>query len=143
MNVFPLELPPLRERPLDIIPLARSFLARLGARVGRHGMSLAAAAERQLEQYAWPGNIRELENVIERAAVLSVDGLIMAEHLPQSIVHGAEKGSAAPGDPLKRTLAEVERDHIREVLQRLGGNRTRAAKALGISATTLWRKLKV
>jgi transcriptional regulator with PAS, ATPase and Fis domain len=141
LRVIEIDIPPLRERKEDILSLARYFVAQFARKFKAPNLRLDATCLDHLLAYSWPGNIRELENVIERAAVLSADGLILAEHLPQSVLRSAES-SAAAGDPLKRTLAEVERDHIREVLQRLDGNRTRAAKALAISPTTLWRKLK-
>jgi len=133
LNVFPLELPPLRERPLDIIPLARSFLARLASRVGRHGMSLAAAAERQLEHYAWPGNIRELENVVQRAMILAPGAVIDTDHLmlPQ--------GARPTGNVDMKSL---EKTHIMETLAAVKGSRKLAAVRLGMSERTLRYKLQ-
>ena len=93
-----------------------------------------------LQAYAWPGNVRELENAIERAAVLSRDGTISPEYLPAALL-GPVGLASRPGD-VRRPLAEVERDHIQGVLKLTGGNRTRAAGILGISTTTLWRKLR-
>ena len=133
LNVFPLELPPLRERPLDIIPLARSFLARLGSRVGRHGMSLAAAAERQLEHYSWPGNIRELENVVQRAMILAPGEVIDTDHLmlPQA---------ARPTGNVD--MKSLEKAHIMETLAAVKGSRKLAAVRLGMSERTLRYKLQ-
>ena len=92
-----------------------------------------------LQAYDWPGNVRELENALERAAILSEDGRITPEHLPTSIVGRRRRTAGAGGD---RTLGEVERDHIESVLERCQGNRSQAARKLGISPTTLWRKMK-
>ena len=94
-----------------------------------------------LQDYSWPGNIRELENAIERAAVLSEDGLILPEHLPRSILQAGPHDQPAT-NRLNKTLADIEQDHIRAVLVATEGNKTRAAEILGISPTTLWRKLK-
>jgi len=138
LRVIEIEIPPLRARREDILPLARHFVGRFAKRLEIPGLRLDAATLDFLLDYPWPGNVRELENAIERAAVLSRDGLILPAHLPPRVVHG---GAAGEGNPLGRTLAAAERDHIRAVLKSLGGNRTRAARALGISASTLWRKL--
>lgn len=140
LRVIEIVIPPLRARGEDILPLARHFVSQFARQLKIPGLRLDAACLDYLQAYPWPGNVRELENAIERAAVLSQDGRIRAEHLPQAILHAAD--AYPSGDPLQRTLEDVERDHIRAVLQRLNGNRTRAARALGIGAATLWRKLK-
>ena len=90
-----------------------------------------------LLSYHWPGNARELENAIERAAVLSLDGVIHPEGLPVVLLQPVEGNMN-----LNQTLAAVERQHIHEVLTSVGGNRTHAASILGISQTTLWRRMK-
>lgn len=147
LNVFPLQLPPLRERPDDIIPLARSFLARLGGRVGRHGMSLSPAAERRLAGYSWPGNIRELENVVQRAMILApadsieVDSLLLPHDgeviaAPQPSVPAPVAGAGGNID-----MRSLEKAHILETLAAVRGSRKLAAERLGMSERTLRYKL--
>ena len=94
-----------------------------------------------LLEYSWPGNVRELENILERAAVLSENEVIIPESLPPIIVHSAAR-RRGNGELLTRSLAEVEQDHIQAVLESTDHNRSHAARILGISPTTLWRKLK-
>jgi Response regulator containing CheY-like receiver, AAA-type ATPase, and DNA-binding domains len=147
LNVFPLRLPALRERPADIVPLARHFVSRLAVGVGRHGLSLSGAAERRLTHYSWPGNIRELENVIQRAMILAPGEVVDTEHLllPQQ---GGENlpaaKSAAPGGSEGETLdmRSLERAHIMETLEAVNGSRKLAAQRLGISERTLRYKLQ-
>jgi two-component system response regulator FlrC len=147
LNVFPLRLLPLRERKQDILPLARHVLARLGKDAGRHGLLLSPEAERQLTQYAWPGNIRELENVLQRALILAPGNLIEAAHLylPAAKIAatgpGAASGAeAAPSGP-PTDIKSLERQHIMEALAATGGSRKLAAERLGMSERTLRYKL--
>ena len=150
LRVIEIEIPPLRERPEDILPLARHFVERLSRKLKLPKLRLDASALNLLLAYPWPGNVRELENALERAAVLSLDGVIMAEDLPPSVARGRPENRAdgrIEGRPytaaaVYRTLADVEEEHIEAVLKAVGGNRTRAAEILGISPATLWRKLK-
>jgi two-component system response regulator FlrC len=143
LNVFPLELPPLRERPLDIVPLARHLIGRLGNSLGRPGIVLSSAAAEQLTRYAWPGNIRELENVIQRAMILSPGDMLETEYLllPKSelAVPQPAKVVAAGGAVDMKTL---ERTHILETLASVSGSRKRAAEKLGMSERTLRYKLQ-
>jgi len=140
LRVIEIAIPPLRERKEDILPLARFFVERLRAKLKMPKLRLDATAIDPLSAYSWPGNVRELENAIEHAAVLSRSGAITPELLPSSVVLGSgvqlDKGRGP------RSLDQVEREHIRAVLAEAGGNRTRAAEVLGISAATLWRRLK-
>jgi DNA-binding NtrC family response regulator len=143
LNVFRIHLPPLRERRQEITALARVFLAR----AGREKARLSPATVRDLEAYPWPGNIRELANVVERAAILAPGPIILPEHLPASIRSPARHGPVAlpPGDGTPAdvtTVEEAERRAIREALQRTDGNRTEAAKLLGISRRKLFYRLK-
>lgn len=142
LNVFPLELPPLRERPQDIIPLARNFLARLAARVGRHGLSLTPAAEKRLERHGWPGNIRELENVVQRAMILAPGEVIDVEHLllPQQYAVSSEAASVAAGGNID--MRSLEKAHIMETLAAVKGSRKLVAERLGMSERTLRYKLR-
>jgi DNA-binding NtrC family response regulator len=137
LRVVEVAIPPLRERREDILPLARFFVDRFRSKLKLPALRLSAESIRYLIDYPWPGNVRELENAIEHAAVLSRDGRLTPDLLPAAIVHP----TAAPAAG-KRTLADVGRDHIREVLRQTGGSRRKAAAILGISSTTLWRRLK-
>ncbi len=140
LNVFPLELPPLRERPQDIIALARNFLGRLASRVGRHGMNLSPTADKRLEQHNWPGNIRELENVIQRAMILAPGDTIDVEHLllPQQSAVPAETAGAGGNIDMK----SLEKAHIMETLAAVKGSRKLVAEKLGMSERTLRYKLR-
>jgi DNA-binding NtrC family response regulator len=140
LNVIPVVLPPLRERREDIPLLAELFLGRFAERQGRV-LRLSAGAMERLFQYAWPGNVRELENAMERAAILARAETIEPGDLPPHVGAGLALGSA-PALEAEQTLAEAERTHIIQILERYGWNHSRAAEALGIGRTTLWRKLK-
>jgi DNA-binding NtrC family response regulator len=140
LNVVLLRLPPLRERREEIPLLAEHFLAEAGQRHGR-AMRLTPAASARLLSYAWPGNVRELENAIEHAAILASGEAITPDDLPPHIASGAGLGPA-PALPAQQNLAEIEKAYIVQTLERCGWNHSRAAEALGIARTTLWRKLK-
>lgn len=140
LRVVEVRIPPLRERPEDILPLARFIVKKLAAKLDLPRLRFDADCIESLQHYSWPGNIRELENALERAAVLSEDGRITKEGLPVCVVDGDVTGriSFAPSLSLK----EVTATHIRAVLRHTDGNRTEAAKTLGIGVTTLWRRIK-
>ena len=140
LNVIPIVLPPLRERREDIPLLAELFLGRFAERQGRI-LRLSAGAMECLFRYAWPGNVRELENAMERTAILARAETIEPGDLPPHVGAGLVFGPA-PALETEQTLAEAERTHILRILERYGGNHSRAAEALGIGRTTLWRKLK-
>jgi DNA-binding NtrC family response regulator len=140
LHVIAIALPPLRDRREDIPVLAEHFLARFAA-VQRRALRLGPEALALLLAYAWHGNIRELENAMERAAILSRTDVVGTDDLPPHIAARLELGSP-PTLPRQTTLAESERAHIRQTLERCGWNHSRAADALGIGRTTLWRKLK-
>jgi len=137
LRVVEVPIPPLRERREDILPLARFFVDRFRGKLKLPELRLSADAIRYLIDHPWPGNVRELENAIEHMAVLSRDGRLTPELLPTSILHPP----AGPGAD-RRTLADLGHEHIREVLRQTSGNRRKAAAILGISTTTLWRRLK-
>ncbi len=145
LNVLNIELPPLRERRDDIPVLAEYFIKELNARLGRNVTRFSPRAQVVLLNYDYPGNIRELQNALERAVVLA-DGDEITEHdLPRDMLaRGVPRLGHTPEDvyPTDMTLRDVEERHILRVLNRHGGNATRAAKALGISRATMWRKLK-
>jgi two-component system, response regulator FlrC len=153
LNVVNLKLPPLRERPADVLELAQHF-AKLYA--GANGVALrplSADAKRQLTLARWPGNVRELENTIHRAvlmasgdeigvdAILSPDGLRLDQAKPPAVAHAALAAEAVTRSLVGRTVADVERDLILETLKHCLGNRTHAANILGISIRTLRNKL--
>jgi DNA-binding NtrC family response regulator len=137
ISAIPLFVPPLRERGADVIVLARSLLERLGAGLGFPGVRLSPSAERTLAAYYWPGNIRELRNVLERAVLLGDRIQVDAEDLADVLAPpgGSRSWTAA-------TLEEAEREHIRRVLQELGGEVRAAAAVLGLSRSALYRKLQ-
>ncbi len=136
INVFPIHLPPLRERREDILPLAEYFLKSLSVRVGKSVPSINPEARDLLRSYDWPGNARELANAIERALIISQAGVIDIEDLPLKL----ESESTKLGRP--GLLAQVERTTILESLTRNNGDRKRAAEELGISLRTLQYRLK-
>jgi DNA-binding NtrC family response regulator len=152
LNVISLHIPPLRERPQDISALIDHFLALYRQRFNRPALDFTAEARRHLEAFSWPGNVRELRNTLERAAALSNTDMIEAEQvLPAALRDqgsGVSEGSLSPAPNLQPlsanvpTLDEMERQHILRVLEETGGNRERAAAILGISARTLYRKLR-
>jgi transcriptional regulator with PAS, ATPase and Fis domain len=140
LNVIPVVLPPLRERREDISALAEHFLRQNGQKQGRR-LRLSAEAIDKLLRYPWPGNVRELENAMERTAILAQNDIIAVDDLPAQVVAGTPLG-VAPSLPQALTLAEVERLHILQTLERFGWSHSRAAAALAIGRTSLWRKLK-
>ncbi len=138
ISTLPLVVPPLRERAEDIVDLAREVVLRLGADLGRGRVRLQPDAERALARYAWPGNIRELRNVLERALLLSDGESLGAGDL--RFEGGASLArAAAPG---AGTLKELERQHIEQALRDAGGRVEAAAKRLGIPRSSLYQKLK-
>ncbi len=133
LNVFPLAIPPLRERRDDILPLAEVFLKGRKRR-------LAPAAERILVTYDWPGNIRELRNVLERASILASGSLILPSDLPPQVQ--GPSPTEKPGSVLVGDMQEIQRRAILEALEKTNGNKTRAAALLGISRRNLIYKLR-
>jgi DNA-binding NtrC family response regulator len=141
LNVFPIFLPPLKDRPLDILPLAEHFLRKLAPRVGKTAKPLSSEASRRLERHSWPGNVRELANMMERALILSCSEFIGVEDL--TLREKTEDGSESNLTNVSpKTLAEVERETIIEALKANGNHRGKTAEALGISLRTLQYKLK-
>jgi len=135
LAVFPIRLPPLRERRGDISQLARALCEQLGPDIGKPGLHIDALAEQRLLAAAWPGNVRELRNTLERAAILAEGKVIRAEHIVLDPL-------ASGADPLAGTLDEIERRAIERALSEVDGNRKRAAERLGIGLRTLYEKLK-
>ena len=160
LNVFPLEVPALRQRPGDILPLARHCLARQAA-ASRRAARFAAAAEARLLAYSWPGNVRELDNVVQRALIMTTGELIEADSLPldgavapvgafaPAVSPSAQfalpaapvlaESPASAGSPAN--MKDLERQHILDTLARFGGSRKKAVAILGISERTLRYKL--
>mgnify|MGYP001267714554 CR=1 FL=1 len=145
LNVIQLELPPLRERGSDILLLAQSFIQALSQRFNKSFTGLAQPAAACLLAYDWPGNVRELRNVIERALVLSRHDQLTVEDFPESMRHPSGDAplpaSLTDGGQIL-PLEEMERRYLLYVLEQLDGNRTLAAKLLGVDRKTLYRKLK-
>jgi DNA-binding NtrC family response regulator len=138
ISTIPLYLPPLRERREDIPLIARQLLARLTAELGRGEIELEASAVRAMESYSWPGNIRELRNVLEHAVLLSDRNAITQQDLRFAIVRDESDVSY----DTSLTLLEVEKRHIARVLQEEGGHVERAASRLGIPRSSLYQKLR-
>jgi DNA-binding NtrC family response regulator len=148
LNVVTLVLPPLRERRQDIPLLIDHFLRELAARHGRGPVAVDPDAQYRLLGYAWPGNIRELQNVLERSMLLAEQDVIGPEHLPPEVRPGASSPAAASSHPPAvessplRSLEEVDREHVLRVLGETGGNREESARILGISRRTLSRMIQ-
>jgi len=135
LAVFPVRLPPLRERRKDVLPLAEALLARISAELRRPPLRLDDVARERILQGAWRGNVRELANALERAAILADGDVLRGEDLHVSI-------TVPSGGASGRTMDEIEREAIRRALDDAGGNRRRAAEQLGIGERTLYDKLK-
>lgn len=143
INVIQLEVPPLRKRGNDVLLLARHFVKYFAARAGKPMVGISEAAAAKLLEYEWPGNVRELRNAIERAIALARFSQVALEDLPQKI-----RGYRRPNAPLEGLqaghyypLAEIERRHILQVLEAVDGNKSMAARILGLDRKTLYRKL--
>jgi two-component system, NtrC family, response regulator AtoC len=142
LNVIPLVIPPLRDRPDDIVPLCRHFLALYGKKLGRPAQSLSPDALKAVQHHAWPGNVRELENVIERAVTLSTSPVISAEEFRTIFSLGSTTGPDPAVSPASRTVQGAEKETIVRALNDAQGNQTKAAETLGMARNTLWRKMK-
>ena len=160
LAVFPIRIPPLRERQQDILPLAEHFLVRYGRTMGRQGLKLSAQSKQALQGYPWPGNVRELENAMQRALLLSDGDLIEPNDIElhgsaPSIGAGSPTGNlSAGGTPLAyssdtesttsgaQDMDSIEREHILKVLKQVDGNRKEAVNILGLSERALRYKLK-
>ncbi len=143
INVFPITIPPLRERTQDILPLARHFLRELMERTGKVVTGIRPEARRILLNYGWPGNVRELKNILERAIILTQGNSIAAEHLPARLQQErASLGHVAVSlPPHGLSLEEVERSLLAQALERSRFNKSQAARLLGMSRATLRYRL--
>ena len=138
LAVFPIELPPLRMRPADLVPIAHTLLRSIADEQHLKQVTLTPAAEKQLMAYHWPGNVRELRNALERAVILADGETVDAEHIwldPRATSRHTDRSGL-------ETLADLERDAVIRTLDAVGGNRRRAAELLGIGERTLYDKLK-
>ena len=153
LSVFPIQIPPLRERTQDVVILARHFVDRFCRDLNKKPLTLSGVALDELNTYAWPGNVRELQNCIERAVILCDGDTIQPRHLNLSFRAPAVAAPAASPweeidlsgtmtDVLRRVTAEVERRKLESALSEAAGNKQRAAEALQISYKTLLQKLK-
>jgi two-component system response regulator FlrC len=134
LAVFPIRIPPLRERKQDILPLAGTLIERVSREVGRTGLDLSDDTRDLIVRSPWPGNIRELANALERAAILAEGNVIRPEHLQIERPIGGRLSTSS--------LDELERAAIEDALAASGGNRREAAERLGIGLRTLYDKLK-
>jgi len=162
LNVFQIHIAPLRERSEDILPLAEAFLEDLGRTMGRPAAGISKDARGWLLGYRWPGNVRELRNAIERAILMSDGGLITRDHLPAAVsrpTYGALRVLASPvsdrGRPAKissisdggipsdgMNLEDVERDLVEKALGQAKGNKSRAARLLGLTRAQLYSRIE-
>ncbi len=146
LNVMPLFIPPLRERQEDILPLALDLMKWFNQELKKNFVGFTPSAAKLLVRYAWPGNIRELKNVIERTMILAPEGDIDASSLPEEIRKTEAPLPTLNEDPFQEdplvTLRELEEEYIQKVLAATGNNKTHAAKILGIHPTSLLRRLK-
>ena len=148
LGVFEIHLPPLRERPEDILVLAEAFLDEIGHTIGRPAAGFSEAAREQLLVHAWPGNVRELRNAIERAVILCQGGLVTREHLPMTVGRPAAErvaiaAPAAQEFPVEGVaLDEVERGLVQKAMAKAGQNKSQAAKLLGLSRGQLYSLLR-
>jgi two-component system response regulator HydG len=134
LKVVTLDLPPLRSRRADIVPLAEHFLKKYSEENRKTVKTLSPGVIGFMLNYSWPGNVRELENMIEHGVILSKDETITVAELPQDITQPVYSG--------EKTIEEVTKNHIINVLEETKGNITKAAEILGIRRTTLYNKLK-
>jgi two-component system response regulator HydG len=143
VNVIEVAIPPLRGRGMDVLLLAAHFLKEFSRRARKDVVGLTPEAAEQFLKYAWPGNIRELSNVIERAVALTAHDHVTLADLPKHLVQ-QRKAEVVIGPDASElvSLEEMERRYILHVLESVGGSRTAAAKVLGLDRTTLWRRLE-
>lgn len=145
LGVMVIDAPPLRERREDILPIAQSVLEDLRLETRKTTSGLSPEVQQMLLSYPWPGNVRELRNVLERAVILADSELLLPEHLPLELLAWGDDRLAEPpvaAEDASESLEAAERLHIARVLQSTHGNRTEAARRLGISRSTLKEKLK-
>jgi transcriptional regulator with PAS, ATPase and Fis domain len=142
LNVFAIELPALKDRKGDLPLLVQHFLSQFNARHGTALEGISPEVQRLFEGYQWPGNVRELRNVLERAVVLAKQGWIEPIHLPPYLRRSTRRDDAQVVIEAGTSLAEAERRLIQKTLEQVGGNKTEAARRLGVDVKTLRSKLR-
>ncbi len=142
LKVVSIHVPPLRERGDDVLLLARHFLSELNTRFDKRFQNLSPEVEEHLRGYSWPGNVRQLKNVIERAVLLEEGDRLLPDHLPPELTGDVTRNHRRGAPPTHMSLAKIEEQHIREVMRMTQGNKSRAARILGIARPTLIEKLK-
>ncbi|MCJ7812370.1 sigma 54-interacting transcriptional regulator, partial [bacterium] len=142
LNVIPIHIPPLRKRRDDIPLLINHFLEKYIEKAKKKITSVSVDAMRILAGYDWPGNVRELENVIERAVILTNRNVITPDDLPSYISNTQQKIITQEENIEETTLEKLEKHYILKTLEKYAWNQKKASEVLGISTTTLWRKLK-
>jgi DNA-binding NtrC family response regulator len=145
LQVLTLLLPPLRERPEDIMPLAQGLVKHFSNKFRKEATSVSPEALAMLTAYSWPGNIRQLENVIQHAVLLSSGPELLTAHLPRQVkdnISPAVESGSARSKLLIESRQAIERAHIHQVLKKCNYRRVRAAEALGVSRATLYKKIK-
>lgn len=143
LNTFQIHLPPLRERGEDSVHLARFFLQRLAASLGKGELRFEAEAEQTLRAYRWPGNVRELRNMVQRAVILSDSSTIRTEHLPHEIqTSGFVSRPSMKRENAYPPLVEMEKAYLLHIVEKVDGNLSEAARILGITRNTLKRKIR-
>jgi DNA-binding NtrC family response regulator len=142
LNVIHLHIPPLRERPFDVPLLVEHFVNKIAEKSGHAPLNVPPETLATLTAYSWPGNARELENVIERACALATGSSLTPDGLPERVRSNGQSGAMiARARERRMTLRELEKEYIVEALRMTGGNKSRAAEILGIDRRTLHRKL--
>src|SRR5262249_22644501 len=143
LNMVTLELPPLRDRSEDVLPLTEYFLQQFCRQAGRRVLKLSADARKRLQQHAWPGNVRELRNLIERVAYLCAS----EKFGPTALAFTARPGASAAEEYGNLTLADATNafqvSHIKKAIERAGGNMSDAARLLGLHRPNLYRKMRL
>lgn len=151
LHIFAIALPPLRERPDDVLPLAEALLEDIGRQLGRRSAGLSRDAVPRLLAYAWPGNVRELRNVLERATILASGGLVTSEHLALPPAEGGrlpaapgppDASSTVPATPSTGRLLDLERSLVEQAMVAHRYNKSRAARALGLTRAQLYVRLR-
>ena len=137
LNVIEIPIPPLQERGEDVYLLAKHFARKYSEKLEKPEFKFSDKALEMMGNYAWPGNVRELENVVHRLVVMSDSDFIDVPDLPALMRYSGVRETG-----LRRTLADVEAEHVRNVLASVNGNKTRAAEVLGIDRKTLREKMK-
>jgi len=142
LNVVNIKLPALRERREDIPLLVRAFISELAAENNRPAREITPTAMARLQSYDWPGNVRQLRNLLESVIVMSTRDVIDVVDFPEPIHESSSEPSLQSLIAMGMPMAEIEKEVIRQTLQRTGGNRSEASKILGISTRTLQRRIK-